>query len=63
LGKGPLILGVKCKDAKRVEGTKNESEGKWDAHMKEPKHIIDSKIDPKKKRNKRKGGRSFSNSE
>jgi hypothetical protein len=33
-----------------------------DAHMKEPKHITIFTIDPWKKRKKRKGGTSFSNS-
>jgi hypothetical protein len=55
-------LGAKEKDAERVESTKREAERNWDAHMKEPKHNTDSTIDIGKKRKKRKGGLSFSNS-
>jgi hypothetical protein len=53
-------LRVNDRDAERVESTKKELEGNWDAHMKELKQNIDSTIDLGKKRKKQKGGLSFS---
>ena len=55
-------MGAKDRDAERVERTKKEAEGKWDAHMKEPEHNANSTINPGKKRKKQKGGLSFNNS-
>jgi hypothetical protein len=61
-GWGRVFLGAKERDAERVESTRREAERNGDAHMKEPDHNTYSTIDPGKKRKKRKGGLSFSNS-
>jgi hypothetical protein len=42
---------VKDRDAEKVESTKREAEGNWDAHMMEPEH---NTIDPGEKRKKQK---------
>ena len=55
-------MGATDRDAKRVESTKREVEGNNDVHMKELEDNLDSTIDAGKKRKKRKGGLSFSNS-
>jgi hypothetical protein len=55
-------LGVKYRGVERVESIERKSEGNGDAYMKEPEHITDSTIDPRKKQKKRKGGTSVNNS-
>ena len=36
---------MKHRDAKRVESTKKESKGNWNAYKKKPEHITNSTID------------------